>query len=125
MLILQIFFTVSLYINIITFCGFAFYLVTSLFTFLVNPGIEYCNGKNANKNYCRFCDFYYPSNGKKIEHCAFCQVCVNNLDHHCDVIGKCVGRKNLFWFYAFITACFAEMMIIMGIMTNMINNRIN
>ena len=112
----QFYLSLSIYIRIIIISCFAFYLITGLLTFFLNPGVEYCDGKSENKNYCQICNFYYPSNGKKIEHCDVCQVCVRNWDHHCGVIGKCIGRRNLFFFYAYLVAGCLEFMLIMVVM---------
>lgn len=35
-------------------------------------------------------------------HCEFCHVCVEEWDHHCPWMGKCIGKSNLNEFYAFL-----------------------
>ena len=37
-----------------------------------------------------------------IQHCNLCNTCIIGYDHHCRWLSKCVGRKNLWGFYAFI-----------------------
>ena len=34
-------------------------------------------------------------------HCEDCDVCIEQYDHHCVWIGKCVGKDNLELFYLF------------------------
>ena len=35
-------------------------------------------------------------------HCFDCNVCVEGYDHHCPWTGKCIGKKNLPFFYIFL-----------------------
>ena len=35
-------------------------------------------------------------------HCFDCNVCVEGYDHHCPWTGKCIGKKNLAFFYVFL-----------------------
>ena len=37
---------------------------------------------------------------KNIRHCIDCGLCVEGYDHHCVVVGNCIGRRNKFSFYA-------------------------
>ena len=78
-------------------------ILISFLLLILNPGVIYSDGKNNNeeKIYCSECKFLYPSNNKKMEHCYECGVCVTKLDHHCDVIGKCVGKYNTCLFILF------------------------
>lgn len=48
---------------------------------------------------CSQCRINRPNTAS---HCYECNVCVDKLDHHCPWTGKCIGRKNIFFFYAFI-----------------------
>mmetsp|Transcript_30764 Transcript_30764/g.38553 ORF Transcript_30764/g.38553 Transcript_30764/m.38553 type:complete len:211 (-) Transcript_30764:69-701(-) len=59
--------------------------------------------KSQNKdNYieCGMCKIHRP---KGASHCYDCNVCVHELDHHCPWTGKCIGQKNLNFFYSFVT----------------------
>ena len=40
-----------------------------------------------------------PSN---VEHCNMCGICVENIDHNCIWVGKCVGKNNKFSFDAML-----------------------
>ena len=44
---------------------------------------------------CNKCFIPYSANAM---HCDMCNICVQDYDHHCVVLGNCIGRKNLFWF---------------------------
>ncbi len=53
------------------------------------------------KSKCMHCDVYrLPS----ASHCYDCDLCISELDHHCPWTGKCIGGKNLKYFYAFLTS---------------------
>ena len=50
---------------------------------------------------CMHCEVYrLPS----ASHCYDCDLCIEDLDHHCPWTGKCIGGKNLKYFYAFLTS---------------------
>lgn len=34
-------------------------------------------------------------------HCDDCNCCIEELDHHCPWMGKCIGRRNMVWFKLF------------------------
>ena len=71
---------------------------------LINPGIVQNKNMDENNNeYCNICQVYYNPN-KKIEHCKMCNICVENMDHHCVWVGKCVGKNNIFSFYSMLVS---------------------
>jgi hypothetical protein len=51
---------------------------------------------NVRERVWRACD--QPLRSK---HCRFCDRCVPKYDHHCMLIGTCIGEKNhcRFWWY--------------------------
>ena len=65
-----------------------------------DPGIVYRRAAAAQTtddgepyfNRCEICDVDRP---KGARHCYDCGVCVMDLDHHCPLIGKCVGAKTI------------------------------
>jgi len=62
--------------------------------------------------YCNICKVYYNERNK-VQHCNFCGVCVEKMDHHCVWVGKCVAKNNTFYFYGMIVnVCFIYAYII-------------
>ncbi|KAL4159390.1 hypothetical protein PRNP1_005150 [Phytophthora ramorum] len=49
--------------------------------------------------YCDHCDSYRPEGAL---HCMDCRVCIEEYDHHCPWTGKCVGKGNVRYFYAWL-----------------------
>lgn len=47
---------------------------------------------------CRYCNIMRPANAR---HCAECDVCILELDHHCPYMSKCVAKNNIKAFKAF------------------------
>ena len=90
-------------------------IILYLICFLKNPGIvpeslwieNYFKNKNSdnNKNYsiriCKDCKIIIEST-EHIEHCKICNICVMEMMFHCFWIGKCIGKKNKYYYYCFI-----------------------
>mmetsp|Transcript_26006 Transcript_26006/g.65358 ORF Transcript_26006/g.65358 Transcript_26006/m.65358 type:complete len:368 (+) Transcript_26006:123-1226(+) len=55
-------------------------------------------GRPVPSRYCVTCHLHRPP---RCTHCRQCNVCVLGLDHHCDVVGTCLGRRNYAHFVAF------------------------
>ena len=66
--------------------------------YIINPGIIFSSNKYNEKVYCSECKMLYPKTSNKIVHCNICKICVQGFDHHCGVIGKCVGKINMIIF---------------------------
>ncbi|GIQ87397.1 hypothetical protein KIPB_009431, partial [Kipferlia bialata] len=67
--------------------------------FLRHDGILYPHPKE-----CRTCKFIRPARSK---HCAMCNRCVTELDHHCIWLNSDVGPGNRFFFLGFLLSlCF-------------------
>lgn len=45
--------------------------------------------------FCRTCRHLRPA---RASHCRLCNVCVMGHDHHCYVLGCCIGGRNIRWF---------------------------
>lgn len=102
------------YIGIFIYLSFEIFLIL---TTISDPGVvtkeyyleNYTPDKIVIKNYriCRKCNIVMDLD-KKTEHCVECGICIMGNDHHCPWTSKCVGKKNLWLFNAFITFLFAH-----------------
>ena len=102
-------------------------IISCSITYVLNPGIRYSynnsnnNNKISEKIYCENCKFLYPYNNTKMKHCFYCNICVFGYDHHCGVIGKCVGRYNMIIFIVLALSGYAFFPIIIIIIINLVN----
>ena len=88
-----------------------------MFVYLINPGIpsiEFFSKKflksdnylkmddKEKKEYylCEICNIMI-NNSDDIEHCEKCDICVKGYDHHCFWTGKCITKKNIWFFFCF------------------------
>ncbi|CUG49444.1 zinc finger protein, putative [Bodo saltans] len=49
--------------------------------------------------FCRTCKHLRPKNAS---HCKMCDACVRDFDHHCTVLGCCIGGRNVGSFIAYL-----------------------
>ena len=83
------------------------FFISYTMTFLVNPGIPKYDenailGQPREKyRFCNLCKIYVNMD-ENTGHCFDCNVCVEGYDHHCPWTGKCIGKNNLKYFYAFL-----------------------
>lgn len=76
------------------------------------------NGRNGAVNpaglmECGQCQFHRPTTAR---HCHYCGVCVDDLDHHCPWSGKCIGKRNIKAFYAFMHALCFQFYYLIGLL---------
>jgi len=81
-------------------------LATFSFTALSDPGIIFDklpsdDVESANLIDCNHCNCKRPSTAS---HCYMCNLCVEDLDHHCPWTGKCIGKKTIKSFFMFLWA---------------------
>ena len=88
---------------------FLIFFLSYTYIFLANPGMPTINensfiGKPRDKyKYCNECKIWV-SNKKTTEHCFECNICIEGYDHHCPWTGKCIAKRNIYFFYIFITS---------------------
>lgn len=84
--------------------------------FITNPGFaENITEKKENETYlyCNVCDIRVNKKSKTM-HCSKCGMCVEQFNHHCDWIGKCIGKNNLYYFYFLIIWIFIMILYYVG-----------
>ena len=97
-------FLLQQYITLSIF-SFVIFRVSYVCTVLINPGIP--DEVNENEimpdimhTYCNKCLKWY-NKCKGTFHCNLCDICIEEYDHHCPYIGKCVGKGNIAYFKVF------------------------
>ena len=85
-----------------------FFQSTFTYCFVANPGFPKNDiGRQTGipkeqYKFCPECKIYYDLN-KKVNHCFDCGICIEGYDHHCPWVSKCIGKRNLYSFYCFMT----------------------
>jgi hypothetical protein len=77
-------------------------------------------GDTLTSEWCRVCTVWRPP---RAAHCYTCGGCVQRLDHHCTILGACVGLRNHRFFIGFIlcvglgacTLLLADLTVIVGL----------
>ena len=105
----------NIIIIIIGFIIYFIFLFSYLITALINPGFPKNEKKILNNeiikkdyDYCDICLIYTKIESKTI-HCQMCDICIEEFDHHCPWTSKCIGKRNIFYFYIFIGSIFTLM----------------
>ena len=88
-------------------------LISIIMIFLINPGIPgrkyFCKNSRTDerKNYdfCYKCNLITPKE-LNITHCDKCDICILKYDHHCNWIGKCIGKGNIIFFISLVISLF-------------------
>ncbi|KAG5500518.1 hypothetical protein JKF63_03612 [Porcisia hertigi] len=74
---------------------------------------ENVDGVPMERKWCSTCSMYRPS---RAAHCYICDLCCYDHDHHCGVIGVCVGRRRLEMFFLYVlvstAACLVPLLVV-------------
>uniref|UniRef100_A0A0A9ZA29 Palmitoyltransferase n=1 Tax=Lygus hesperus TaxID=30085 RepID=A0A0A9ZA29_LYGHE len=73
------------------------------------------NGHPITLKYCHTCNLVRPP---RCSHCRECDVCVEESDHHCGIVGCCVGRRNFRFFTGFFV--FLTLMCVWGFVRSLV-----
>ena len=88
---------------------------------LSNGVVNTRNSRSKQPIVCNICKIERPLTAS---HCYTCNVCVDELDHHCPWTGKCIAKKNLQVFYIFIwSLCFNIIFVIATIIYTVIKGK--
>mmetsp|Transcript_212 Transcript_212/g.416 ORF Transcript_212/g.416 Transcript_212/m.416 type:complete len:246 (-) Transcript_212:223-960(-) len=89
--------------------------VTLWLTACTDPGILRHSAVGDNLKFCDRCNLYQPFG---THHCTDCGCCIEEHDHHCPWMGKCLGKKNILYFYAFNLSWFLYLIYLFVIIIN-------
>ena len=96
--------SINLLVGIAIFC---FTIGSYLATVLLNPGIVMAALQlkvkaDFNSGLEKICTDCNVIREDFTEHCKKCRVCVEEYDDHYALLGKCVGRRTVKYFYSFL-----------------------
>lgn len=74
-------------------------MIQYIITFFIDPGIIISSDLTGKK--CEKCQLTIDPKRNSF-HCMFCNVCYEDLDHHCVWVGKCIGKKTKKVFYSLL-----------------------
>jgi amino acid transporter len=123
---------ITFYFYLISVYYFISVLVFFILLFVTDPGIQYPNSHEINdeneedieqqdspfgphriKRYCESCEIYQED--MKTFHCYECSYCIQERHHHCEWLGKCIGKNNILIYKVFtvlwITGLFYALLI--------------
>ena len=95
------------YLRIIGIMVYLIFCYVYTYICVTDPGIpkkvdEETVNKAKNKYlYCNLCNNWVNVESKT-RHCSDCNICIEGHDHHCTWTSKCIGKKNLYYFYFLI-----------------------
>ena len=85
--------------------------ISYVYTSIINPGyprntLGRTFGIPKNDYYfCDHCKFYLKKSSYGT-HCDFCDICIEDYDHHCAWTGHCIGKNNKISFFIMVPAIF-------------------
>ena len=107
---------IPLYLFILGIVIYFIFIFVYTKLFITNPGFaENIKEKKEDEIYlyCNLCEINVTKKSKTV-HCSKCDMCIEEFNHHCDWIGKCIGKNNLYVFYFMIFWIFVIIMYYTG-----------
>ena len=104
-----------IFIKIIFILVYLYYTITYILLMVLNPGIPSNKSKidlhELKRKYyqCTLCNsIVYKDNEFITYHCHYCNICIEKFDHHCNFVGKCIGKNNstIFRLWLFSIPCY-------------------
>ena len=106
---------------------FIIFIISNIYTFLINPGFPLIQISNINTNannikkninnnykYCNKCEIYINKFNKTV-HCEICDICIEEYYKHSFLFGKCVGKGNK---ESYFTMIFCNVFILLFLVIN-------
>ncbi|KAK8810473.1 hypothetical protein WA158_007048 [Blastocystis sp. Blastoise] len=56
---------------------------------------------------CRYCNTHISP---RATHCKICDICIRKFDHHCPLMGTCIGLRNHTYYYLFLIYLFCSLL---------------
>lgn len=100
--------TVNVVVGVfVFFCEIFLYLATALLNQgIVVPNVQMKSTGDFNFSLEKVCLDCNLVKSDETEHCKKCRVCVEEFDDHYVLIGKCVGKRTIKYFYGLIVFSF-------------------
>jgi hypothetical protein len=99
-------FETSFFMKVVIYCLYICHFISYSFISLVNPGVQLKNIKSTEGKKYKYCGkcFLISLTENRVEHCSICNLCYLKRHHHCLWATKCIGDKNMVFFFIFISS---------------------
>lgn len=116
--IIEFYSTLGFGLTLLVFISYILLLTTLIWTGFTDPGHLARTDKQDELVYsCEICNTIDEDD---VRHCGACGICIKGYDHHCIVVGNCIGEKNITGFYLMglmFVFNFGVLAVILGVMS--------